>query len=70
MNFEKMRRLAKVIQDIQQFQQTPYCLKTVDVIMHYLTTFIQQLNVTEDEFYEVSYQLEPRAGTAIKKPPT
>jgi len=59
-NFEKMRRLAKVIQDIQQFQQTPYCLKTVDVLMQYLTRFTQGLNVTDEDLYEVSYRIEPR----------
>lgn len=56
-NFEKCAMIAKVIRDIQQFQQLSYNFRPVFEIQNYLMK-LDSLN--EKEAYELSLQCEPR----------
>jgi len=56
-NFDKRRKIALVIREIQQYQQTPYCIKTVPEIQALLLSPDHQ---TEDDLYKLSLELEPR----------
>lgn len=56
-NFDKRRKVALVIREIQQYQQTPYCLKAVPEIQALL---LSPDNPTEDDLYKLSLELEPR----------
>eukprot|EP00007_Cunea_sp_BSH-02190019_P000884 CAMPEP_0174230078 /NCGR_PEP_ID=MMETSP0417-20130205/904_1 /TAXON_ID=242541 /ORGANISM="Mayorella sp, Strain BSH-02190019" /LENGTH=1169 /DNA_ID=CAMNT_0015307707 /DNA_START=62 /DNA_END=3571 /DNA_ORIENTATION=+ len=56
-NFMKRAQIAAVISDIQQYQQTPYHLKSVMVIQDYLT----HAQVLEEEaMYKISVECLPR----------
>jgi len=56
-NFDKRRKIALVIREIQQYQQTPYCLKTIPEIQ---AALLAPENATEDDLYKLSLELEPR----------
>jgi len=56
-NFDKRRKISSVIREIQQYQQTPYCLESVPLIQDYLK------NAEfwgENETYEASLKLEAK----------
>jgi len=56
-NFDKRRRLAAVIHEITQFQNTPYVLQMVPVILKYL----KKLNFfDENTLYQISTHIQPR----------
>lgn len=60
-NFDKRRKISQVIREIQQYQQTPYCLEAVPAIQEYL------LNAEfwgENETYEASLKLEAKGMPA------
>ncbi|KAL6054788.1 Son of sevenless 1 [Balamuthia mandrillaris] len=57
-NFVKRRAVSEVISEIQQYQQTPYCLKEVPFMANYLK------NVEfweENETYNNSLKVEPKS---------
>jgi son of sevenless-like protein len=56
-NFDKRRKVAYVIREIQQYQQTPYCLMAVPEIQSLL---LSPDEVTDDDLYKLSLELEPR----------
>jgi hypothetical protein len=56
-NFEKRSMMAKVLTEIQLFQQMPYCFRPVIDIQKYLNN-AKVLN--ESDAYRVSLQNEPR----------
>eukprot|EP01102_Stenamoeba_stenopodia_P022968 TRINITY_DN9768_c0_g3_i1.p1 TRINITY_DN9768_c0_g3~~TRINITY_DN9768_c0_g3_i1.p1 ORF type:complete len:1216 (+),score=300.44 TRINITY_DN9768_c0_g3_i1:210-3857(+) len=58
-NFFKRRQISAVIHEIQQCQQTPYCLESVPQIQEYLKN-VEVL--TEDECYQLSLQHLPRGA--------
>jgi son of sevenless-like protein len=62
-NFDKCRRLSAVIQEIIQYQQTPYCLKSVDEIQVYLRNL--DFERDENRIYQLSLQLEERGSVRI-----
>ncbi|KJE89917.1 hypothetical protein CAOG_009414 [Capsaspora owczarzaki ATCC 30864] len=69
-NFDKRRKIASVIQEIQQYQQSPYHLQEVEPIAQFIANvpFME----SKDEMYEKSLILEPRDGStpAAAKQPT
>eukprot|EP01121_Diplochlamys_sp_Union-15-3_P006231 TRINITY_DN1672_c1_g1_i1.p1 TRINITY_DN1672_c1_g1~~TRINITY_DN1672_c1_g1_i1.p1 ORF type:complete len:1125 (+),score=211.21 TRINITY_DN1672_c1_g1_i1:27-3401(+) len=66
-NFLKRKQQAGVIREIQQYQQSPYCLDTVVFIKEYL------LNLRfydDDTLYRLSCYIDPKEGTTRPdKPP-
>jgi hypothetical protein len=56
-NFDKRRKISQVILEIQQYQQTPYCLEEVPVIKQFLLD-VQFWD--ENEAYAASLKLEPK----------
>jgi hypothetical protein len=56
-NFDKRRKISQVIREIQQYQQTPYCLEAVPAIQKYLTSVTY---LEENETYTLSLQIEPK----------
>jgi son of sevenless-like protein len=60
-NFDKRRKQAQVIKDIQQYQQTPYCLLEVPTIKSYL---LKTSGMDEELAYAVSLSIEPRDDTS------
>lgn len=58
-NFSKRYKLGDVLQDIQQFQSSPYLLQPVPELQDYI---VKNLESAQDlnEMYERSMQLEPR----------
>jgi len=56
-NFEKMRKLASVIQDIFLYQQKPYNFQNVDLIHQFFT---KMTIVSEEENFEKARQVEPK----------
>lgn len=61
-NFDKRRRIASVIKDIQQYQQEIYCLTIVGIIRGFLLAGGEY--VDENMCYKLSTQIEPRDGKA------
>jgi len=59
-NFDKCRRVSAVIQEIIQYQQTPYCLLSVDDIQTYLHT-VDIIN-DEEVIYKMSLVIEEKQG--------
>lgn len=57
-NFTKRVRFAKVLQEIQMYQQTAYRLMPVQEIQEYLAAMSV---LDEDEAFELSLKCEPRA---------
>eukprot|EP01088_Endostelium_zonatum_P007577 TRINITY_DN1988_c1_g1_i1.p1 TRINITY_DN1988_c1_g1~~TRINITY_DN1988_c1_g1_i1.p1 ORF type:complete len:1287 (-),score=395.26 TRINITY_DN1988_c1_g1_i1:145-4005(-) len=57
-NFTKMKYVARVIGEIQQYQQPPYCLEPVQPIQDYLLTGVKLYN--DNELYEHSLKAEPK----------
>jgi len=62
-NFDKCRRLSAVIQEVVQYQQTPYCLQSVEEIQNYLNTL--DFERDDDKIYKLSLQLEERGSTRV-----
>ena len=58
-NFDKLRKTALVIKQIQLFQHTGYSLEVVPRIKEYLQT-VKERNMTEEECFKQSLALEPR----------
>jgi len=56
-NFDKSRRLARVIQEILLYQQIPYCLQIVPFLLKYLSKLTCY---DEGTLYKISLHLEPR----------
>lgn len=57
-NFAKRRRIAAVILEIQQYQQTPYALQPIPAIINLLSGGLQGLD--EKQAYNMSLIVEPR----------
>lgn len=58
-NFSKRSKIADVLQDIQQFQNTPYLLQSVPELQDYIVKGLQSAKELND-MYERSMELEPR----------
>jgi len=58
-NFDKRIKVAAVIQEIQQYQTSQYCLQAVGVIEKYLLNRFESVQ-SIDSLYELSLQKEPR----------
>jgi len=56
-NWVKRQRYAAVLKDIQQYQQTPYCLEEVPFIQEYLLRYEP---LDEDQCYKLSLMRETR----------
>jgi hypothetical protein len=56
-NFDKCHKLARVIQEVIQYQETPYNLGKVDYLVDALMNLRGE---SEDECYKRSLELEPR----------
>jgi len=59
-NFDKLRKTALVIKQIQLFQHTGYSLEVVPQIRDYLLT-VKERNMSEEDAFKMSLVLEPRA---------
>eukprot|EP01113_Clastostelium_recurvatum_P049806 TRINITY_DN928_c0_g1_i4.p1 TRINITY_DN928_c0_g1~~TRINITY_DN928_c0_g1_i4.p1 ORF type:complete len:1284 (+),score=384.18 TRINITY_DN928_c0_g1_i4:97-3948(+) len=64
-NFDKCRRLAAVVQEIQQYQQTPYCLELVDYIQAFITSV--PVGLGDEDVYKRSLEIEPRVSLEHSK---
>ncbi|KAK3680258.1 cell division cycle-related protein [Recurvomyces mirabilis] len=58
-NFAKRAKTAEVIRDIQQYQNAPYSLQTVNELQEYILRNMQSAGDVH-EMYERSLQVEPR----------
>ncbi|GAB7358165.1 hypothetical protein MBLNU230_g0319t2 [Neophaeotheca triangularis] len=58
-NFAKRAKTAEVIRDIQQYQNVPYGLQSVDALQEYILRNMQSAGDVH-EMYERSLQVEPR----------
>jgi son of sevenless-like protein len=71
-NFKKRRMIANILQEIQQYQNTPYCLKAEGSIQEYLQSHDVRGemgdNQFEDYLYDQSVEIEPRDQPYKKAP--
>lgn len=71
-NFKKRRMIANILQEIQQYQNTPYCLKPETTIQEFLKSHDVQGDIPhnqwEDMLYDQSVDIEPRDQPAKKCP--
>lgn len=67
-NFDKRRRTAAVIKEINQYQQTPYCLKVVPIIKGFLLAGGEY--VDENQLYKLSCIIEPRENGPLVDSPS
>lgn len=63
-NFDKLRKVAAVIKDIDIYKQTPYNFNSVDAIQNFLAN-LKPLD--DDELYKISRTVEPPGTIAQKK---
>ena len=56
-NFDKRRRLAEIIKDIQQHQLAPYNIEPVEEIIDFITLAQTE---PESELYKKSLLIQPR----------
>lgn len=59
-NFRKMIELAKLLEEVTEAQQVPYCFYRVPAIELYLRT--AKPVTDEDELYRLSYDIEAFTG--------
>ena len=59
-NFAKRIFVSNVIQEIQQYQQTPYNIRAVPAIQEFLQNF--ENNITSEQAYQRSLEIIPRGG--------
>lgn len=62
-NFSKRTFVANVIQEIQQYQQTPYALTPVESIMFFLSDLETRIK-DKEQCYQISLKILPRGGAA------
>lgn len=62
-NFVKRQQVFGVINEIQQYQNSPYCLEKVDFICDWL---LEVKSINEDECYKLSLIIEPRGSKALE----
>lgn len=58
-NWQKMRMIAQIFDEMQRFQQNPYILEQIPV----MTTWLRKLRKIvhdDNELYEMSFQCQPR----------
>jgi len=60
-NFNKMAKIGRVVRTIMTYQQTPYCLATVDFIREHILT---QETLSEDDQYKESTKIEEKIPKA------
>eukprot|EP01121_Diplochlamys_sp_Union-15-3_P013580 TRINITY_DN4238_c0_g1_i1.p1 TRINITY_DN4238_c0_g1~~TRINITY_DN4238_c0_g1_i1.p1 ORF type:complete len:124 (+),score=23.36 TRINITY_DN4238_c0_g1_i1:86-457(+) len=66
-NFDKMKKLAAVIRDIQQYQQKPYNFQKVPVIYAYLESVEKLDYLNEEQLYSLSLKVEPKVSSKNSK---
>ncbi|KNC49780.1 cell division control protein [Thecamonas trahens ATCC 50062] len=66
-NFEKRFMISAVIRDVQQYQQTPYCLRRNRPIRRWIASQPSNMLYSEDSAYELSLEVEPREGAPKSK---
>jgi len=67
-NFAKLNLLSAIIRDMQSYQDTPYCLETVESIRIYLLD--KPVVENEDDLYKLSCQREELVKKKRRKPVT
>jgi son of sevenless-like protein len=69
-NFRKRRRLATVLQEIQQYQNTPYCIEPEPTIQKFLISQDPQGDATplqwEENLFQQSHIIEPKDQPPIR----
>jgi len=55
-NFQKQRQYAKVVQQVQKYQSTPYSLHPIEVIQEYLRKLRRQ--PSQEELEQLSTKVE------------
>ncbi|KNC52088.1 uncharacterized protein AMSG_00916 [Thecamonas trahens ATCC 50062] len=63
-NFDKRRRLALIIGEVQQYQQTPYCLQALPQLQDWIWGESEAVEYDESVMYDRSLEVEPRESTA------
>lgn len=63
-NVQKMMKISRVVRNITMFQQTPYCLATVDFMKEFI---MNSPIMSEQEQYNRSIELEPKMSRAEKQ---
>jgi len=63
-NFSKMKKIAQIIQQIQTFQQTPFCLEPILFIQDFM---MKREILTEQEQYTRSLELEEKIPKGQRK---
>jgi len=58
-NFDKQRKFAQILQNIQKFQNSPYNLQTVELIQNYI---LNREYLAENELYKLSLVAEARVS--------
>lgn len=64
-NFDKRYSVAKIIREVQGFQNTPYCLEQVFFIREFLTNITA---LDENELYQLSLRILPKADRGSVHP--
>ncbi|CAI8009325.1 Son of sevenless homolog 2 [Geodia barretti] len=69
-NFRKRRRLATVLQEIQQYQNTPYCIEPEPTMQKFLISQDPQGDATplqwEENLFQQSHIIEPKDQPPIR----
>eukprot|EP00339_Tiarina_fusa_P025431 CAMPEP_0117002376 /NCGR_PEP_ID=MMETSP0472-20121206/4073_1 /TAXON_ID=693140 ORGANISM="Tiarina fusus, Strain LIS" /NCGR_SAMPLE_ID=MMETSP0472 /ASSEMBLY_ACC=CAM_ASM_000603 /LENGTH=1327 /DNA_ID=CAMNT_0004702717 /DNA_START=12 /DNA_END=3995 /DNA_ORIENTATION=- len=67
-NFSKRIFVSNVIQEIQQYQQSPYILKTVPAIHNFFNSLEEKV-IDKEKCYQISLQILPRGGAKAAPSP-
>lgn len=65
LNFDKFRQISAVFQRIKESQKISYPFEQVAFVQEFIS---KAPSMTDDDFYELSIQLEPRGAEPVAKP--
>eukprot|EP01121_Diplochlamys_sp_Union-15-3_P020035 TRINITY_DN7686_c0_g1_i1.p1 TRINITY_DN7686_c0_g1~~TRINITY_DN7686_c0_g1_i1.p1 ORF type:complete len:149 (+),score=27.37 TRINITY_DN7686_c0_g1_i1:112-558(+) len=66
-NYDKMKKLAAVLEEIAQYQHIRYHFQIVPIIYEYFESALKMDYLTDNELYSLSLEVEPKIANTERK---